>query len=145
MVQEWKILCTLLLVLVTTWTAVFARVRLQYLCYRISLFALSFWVISDYSCVENTNMKIKKNPNLDYGQNMLPSKYSITFNLVMSSNFHKKKWLIGSSLLILEQNFDCNQEKMVRMFSSELKNGKWGDQRFSKVQLQFLFSVLLVL
>ena len=86
MVEEWKILCTLLLVLVSTWTAVFARVRLQYLCDRISLIALSFWVISDYSCVENTNMKTKKNPSLDYGQNMLPSKYSITFNLVKSSN-----------------------------------------------------------
>ena len=42
------------------WSAVFARVRLQYLCYRISLFALSFWVISDYSCVENTNIRIEK-------------------------------------------------------------------------------------
>ena len=69
---------------------------IQYLCYRISLFALSFWVFSDYSCVENTNMKIKKNPNLDYGQNMLPSKYSITFNLVKFRTFHKKNWLLGA-------------------------------------------------
>ena len=60
MVEEWKILCTLLLVLVSTWTAVFARARviLQYLCYRISLFALSLWVFSDYTCVEY--MKLKK-------------------------------------------------------------------------------------
>ena len=32
---------------------------IQYLCYRISLFALSFGVLSDYSCVENTNMKLQ--------------------------------------------------------------------------------------
>ena len=51
----------------------------------------------------------------------------ITFNLVMSSNFHKKKWLIGSSLLILEQNINRNQEKMVRMFSS-VSEGEFGSE-----------------
>ena len=145
MVQEWKILCTFLLVLVSTWTAVFARVILQNLCYRISLSALSFWVISDYSCVENTNMKIKKSKLRLWAKHAAEQ---IQYHIQLGNVFELSIKRSGSQappLLILEQNINRNQEKMVRMFSSELKNGKRGYQRFSKVQLQSLFSVLLVL
>ena len=51
-------------------------------------------------------------PNLDYGQNMLPSKHSITFNLVESSNFPQKEVARRRlPLFILEQKINCNYEK----------------------------------
>ena len=56
-------------------------------------------------------------PNLDHGQNMLPSKYSITFNLVKYRTFHEKNWLLGA----WSKKLIATRKKMVHVFSSELK------------------------